>query len=48
MNLKFFVFNIENYFSAMAFTTKDVKSLLRGDLVTELEKVKISIIAKIK
>ena len=32
----------------MAFSAEQVKSLLRRDLVTELEKVKINIIAKIK
>ena len=32
----------------MAFSVEQVKSLLRRDLVTELEKVKINIIAKIK
>ena len=32
----------------MAFTVEQVKSLLQSDLVTELEKVKINIIAKIK
>ena len=34
--------------SAMVFTVEDVKSLLQRDLVTELEKVKTNIIAKIK
>ena len=34
--------------SAMAFTVEDVKSLLERDFVTELEKVKANIIAKIK
>ena len=32
----------------MAFTVEHVKSLLQRDLVTELEEVKINIIAKIK
>ena len=32
----------------MAFTIEQVKSLLQRELVTELEKVKINIIAKIK
>ena len=32
----------------MAFTVEQVKSLLQRELVTELEKVKINIIAKIK
>ena len=32
----------------MAFSVEQVKSLLRRDLVTELEKVRINIIAKIK
>ena len=32
----------------MAFTVEDVKILLQRDLVTELEKVKINVIAKIK
>ena len=32
----------------MAFTVENVKSLLQRDLVTELEKVKANIIAKIK
>ena len=32
----------------MAFRVEQVKSLLQRDLVTELEKVKINIIAKIK
>ena len=32
----------------MAFTVEHVKSLLQRDLVTELEKVKINIVAKIK
>ena len=32
----------------MAFTVEHVKSLLQCDLVTELEKVKINLIAKIK
>ena len=32
----------------MAFTVEHVKSLLQGDLVTELEKAKVNIIAKIK
>ena len=32
----------------MAFTVEHVKCLLQRDLVTELEKVKINIIAKIK
>ena len=32
----------------MGFTVEQVKSLLQRDLVTELEKVKINIIAKIK
>ena len=32
----------------MAFTVEHVKSLLQRDLVTELEKVKINMIAKIK
>ena len=32
----------------MAFTVEHVKCLLQHDLVTELEKVKINIIAKIK
>ena len=32
----------------MAFTVEQVKSLLQRKLVTELEKVKINIIAKIK
>ena len=36
------------FFSAMAFTVEHVKSLLQRDLVTELEKVKISIISTIK
>ena len=34
--------------SAMAFTVEDVQSLLQCDFVTELEKVKANIIAKIK
>ena len=34
--------------SEMAFTVEDVKSLLQCDFVTELEKVKANIIAKIK
>ena len=48
MNLKFLLFNIEDSFSAMAFTVERVKSLLQRDLVTELETVKINIIAKTK
>ena len=36
------------FFSAMAFTFEHVKSLLQRDLVIELEKVKINIVAKIK
>ena len=32
----------------MAFTVEHVKSLLQRDLVTELEKAKINIVAKIK
>ena len=32
----------------MACTVQHVKSLLQGDLVTELEKAKINIVAKIK
>ena len=32
----------------MAFTVEHVKSLLQGDLVTELEKAKMNIIAKHK
>ena len=32
----------------MAFTVEQMKSLLQRELVTELEKVKINIIAKIK
>ena len=32
----------------MAFTVEHVKSLLKHDLLTELEKVKINIIAKLK
>ena len=47
MNLKFLVFNI-TFFFPMAFTAEYVKSLLRRDLVTELEKVKINMNAKIK
>ena len=48
MNLKFLLFNIEDSFSARAFTVERVKSLLQRDLVTELETVKINIIAKTK
>ena len=47
MNLKFLVFNIEDS-SVMTFTVKDMKNLLQLDLVTELEKLNINIIAKIK
>ena len=32
----------------MAFTVEQVKRLLQRDLVTELEKIKINLIAKIK
>ena len=48
MNLNFLVFSVEDCFCAMAFTVEHVKSLLQSDLVTELEKVKANIIAKIK
>ena len=47
MNLKFLVFNIEDS-SVMTSTVKAMKNLLQLDLVTELEKVNINIIAKIK
>ena len=36
------------FFSAIAFTVEHVKSLLQRDLVTELEKARINIAAKIK